>query len=126
MSGTTARIISKLLRTHPKHLGPLTVVVGADLEGLVSAHDQTGLLVLLVLQQPHVTSTALLPLLALTVKLEQLGTHLKGLLLELLVGLGLDLLSQTDHGLEVNLGGFGGIVLVLLKGDISKLQRNFQ
>lgn len=96
-------------------MGPLTVVVGADLEGLVAAHDQTGLLVLLVLQQTHIAGTTLLPLLAFAVKLEQLGAHLEGLLLELLVGLGLHLLGQANNGLEVNIGGLGGLILVLSK-----------
>lgn len=96
---------------------PLTVVVGADLEGLVPAHDQTGLLVLLVLQETDVTSTALLPLLALTVKLEQLGPHLEHLLLELLVGLCLHLLGQANDGLEVDIGGFGGLILGILENN---------
>lgn len=82
----------------------LTVVVGADLEGLITTHDQAGLLVLLVLQETHVTGTTLLPLLGLAVELEQLGAHLEGLLLKLLVVLGLDLLGQVDDGLEVDIG----------------------
>lgn len=90
-------------------------MVGADLEGLIPTHDQTGLLVLLVLQQTHITSTTLLPLLAVTVEFEELGAHLEGLLLELLVGLGLDLLGQADDGLEVDFGGFGSIILGVLK-----------
>lgn len=89
-----------------------TVVVGADLEGLVSPHDQTSLAVLLVLQQSHVTSTTLLPLLALTVELEQLCAHLERLLLELFVGLDLDLLSQVDDGLEMDVRGLGSFILV--------------
>ena len=92
-------------------MATLTVVVGADLEGLVAAHHQAGLLVLLVLEQAHVTSTTLLPLLAITVELEELSTHLEGLLLQLLVGLGLHLLGQADDRLEVNLRGLGGLVL---------------
>lgn len=69
-----------------------------------------------MLQQPHVTGSTLLPLLAVAVELEQLGTHLEGLLLKFLVGLSLNLLGKADHGLKVNLGGLGGIViLVLLK-----------
>lgn len=86
-------------------------MVGADLEGLVSPHDQTSLAVLLVLQQSHITSTTLLPLLAVTVELEQLGAHLERLLLELFVGLGLDLLGQVDNGLEVDVRGFGSFLL---------------
>jgi hypothetical protein len=89
-------------------------VVGADLQGLIPTHDETGLLVLLVLEQTDITSTTLLPLLALAVELEKLGTHLEGLLLELLVGLGLDALGQADDGLEVNFGGFGSIILRVL------------
>ena len=90
-------------------------MVGADLEGLIPAHDQAGLLVLLMLQEADVTGTALLPLLALTVELEQLGAHLEYLLLELLVGLGLHLLGQADDGLEVDVGGLGGLILGVLK-----------
>lgn len=76
----------------------LTVVVGADLEGLVAAHDQAGLQVLLVLQQTDITSTTLLPLLALGVELEELGAHLEHLLLNLLAGLDLhDFLQLLLH-----------------------------
>lgn len=99
-------------------------MVGADLEGLVAAHDQTGLLVLLVLQQTHITGTTLLPLLAFAVELEKLGAHLEGLLLELLVGLGLHLLGQANNGLEVNVGGLGGLILVLSRNVVS--QRSYQ
>lgn len=90
-------------------------MVGADLEGLIPTHDETGLLVLLVLQQTHITSTTLLPLLAVTIELEQLGAHLEGLLLELLVGLCLNLLGQANDGLEVNFGGLRSVILVLNK-----------
>lgn len=103
----------------------LTVVVGADLEGLISAHDEAGLLVLLVLQETDITGTTLLPLLALTVELEKLGTHLEHLLLELLVGLGLDLLGQADDRLEVDIRGFGGLILgVLMKKRCKYSVRN--
>lgn len=94
------------------HLGN-DVVVGTDLEGLVAAHDQSRLAVLLVLEQPDITSAALLPLSALldVDELEQLGTHLEKLLLRLLVGLGLNLLGQLDDGLEVDILGLRGLVL---------------
>jgi hypothetical protein len=90
----------------------LTVVVGADLQGLITAHDEAGLVVLLVLEQTDITGTTLLPLLGLAVELEELGAHLEGLLLELLVGLGLDLLGQVDHGLEVDVRGLGNLLLL--------------
>lgn len=93
------------------HLGH-DVVVGADLEGLVSAHDESGLAVLLVLEQADVAGAALLPLAALLDELEELGAHLEGLLLGLLVGLGLDLLGQLDDGLEVDILGLGGLLLL--------------
>lgn len=86
-------------------------MVSTDLEGLVQTHDQPGLLVLAVLQQPHVTSATLLPLLAIPVKSEQLSAHLKGLLLEFFVGLGINFLRQADDGLEVDFGGFGSFLL---------------
>ena len=88
-------------------------MVGADLEGLVPTHNQPGLLVLVVPQKSHITSSTLLRLLAITVESEQLGAHLEGLLLGFFVGLGLDLLRQADDGLEVDLGGFGSLLLVL-------------
>ena len=40
----------------------LTGVVGADLEGLVAAHDEANLLGLLVSEETDVASTAFLPL----------------------------------------------------------------
>ena len=87
-------------------------MVGADLEGLVSAHDKSGLAVLLVLQQTNIASTSLLPLAALLDELEKLGSHLEHLLLGLLVGLGLDLLGQLDNGLEVNILRLRGSILL--------------
>jgi hypothetical protein len=78
-------------------------VVSADLKGLVSAHDQASLAILLVLEQSNVAGTTLLPLLAVTVESEQLGAHLEGLLLEFLVGLDLDSLGKADNGLKVNI-----------------------
>lgn len=90
----------------------LTVVVSADLEGLVTAHHQAGLVVLGVPQQSHVTGTTLLPLLAGGVESEQLSAHLEALLLEFFVGLGLDFLGEADDGLEVNFGGFGSFLLL--------------
>ena len=86
-------------------------MVGADLEGLVSAHDQPGLAVLLVLQETDVASTPLLPLAGLALEDEELGAHLEHLLLGLLVGLDLDLLGQADDGLEVDVLRLGGLLL---------------
>jgi hypothetical protein len=86
-------------------------VVGADLEGLIAAHDEASLLVLLVLQQADVTGTTLLPLFRLAVELEELGAHLESLLLKLLVGLGLNLLGQANNGLEVDVGGLLDFIL---------------
>ena len=90
-------------------------MVGADLEGLVPAHDEASLMVLLVLKQPDITSTTFLPLLTLAVELEQLGAHLKHLLLQLFVGLGLHLLGQADHGLKVDVRGFRGLIILLIE-----------
>lgn len=87
-----------------------TVVVGADLEGLVATHDQTGLAVLLVLEQADVTGSTLLPLLRALLEDKELGAHLEELLLGLLVCLGLDPLGQADHGLEVDVIGLGGLI----------------
>lgn len=88
-------------------------MVGADLEGLVAAHDQAGLAVIAMLEQTHVAGTALLPLARVGNVPEELGAHLEDLLLRLLVGLGLDLLRQVDDGLEVNVLGLGGLLVLL-------------
>lgn len=83
-------------------MGIVTVVVGADLQGLVSSHYQSCLLVFLVLQESHVTSTTLLPLSAITIELEELGAHLEGLFLSFLVGLGVNLLCEADNWFEMH------------------------
>ena len=95
-------------------------MVGADLEGLVSPHDEASLAVLLVLEESDIASSPLLPLPALAVELEQLGPHLEGLLLGLLVGLGVDLLGKVHNGLEVNIGLLL-LGLVVILGALSGL-----
>lgn len=97
-------------------------MVGADLERLLSSHNQADLVVLLVLEKSDITSSSLLPLagggggiLAILLdgldELEQLGAHLEELLLRLLVGLDVDLLGQLDDGLEVDILALGGLLL---------------
>jgi hypothetical protein len=78
-------------------------VVGANLQSLISSHDQSRLAILLVLQESNITSSALLPLVRLLVELEELCAHLENLLLKLLIGLDLNLLSETDDWLEVDI-----------------------
>jgi hypothetical protein len=107
MSGTTTTVSLVYKKSEKRGERKHTVVVGAHLESLISAHNQASLLVLLVLQQADVASTTLLPLARLAVKLEQLSTHLKHLLFQLLVGLGLDLLGEVDDGLEFDFRRLG-------------------
>ena len=64
-----------------------------------------------MLQQPHIPRSTFLPLPTLTIEFEQLGAHLKCLLLSLLICLGLYLFSQVYDGLEVNVWRIGGIIL---------------
>lgn len=78
-------------------------MVGANLQSLISSHDQSRLAILLVLQESNITSSALLPLVRLLVELEELCAHLENLLLKLLIGLDLNLLSETDDWLEVDI-----------------------
>jgi len=92
-------------------------VVGADLQSLISSHNQSRLAILLVLQQPNITSSTLLPLVGLTNELEEFCAHLESLLLELLVCLNIDFLGEADDWLEMNILGLGcfllyGILLV--------------
>jgi len=90
-----------------------TVVVGADLERLVSAHHQPGLAVLTMLEQPDIARTALLPLPRVLVEFEQLGSHLECLLLQLLVRLGIHLFRQAYDWLEVGIRLFFVCLVVL-------------
>ena len=87
-------------------------MISADLQSLISAHNQSSLAILLMLQQSNITCAALLPLVGLTNELEELCAHLEGLLFELLVGLDVDFLSEANDGLEVNVLGFWGFVLL--------------
>lgn len=88
-------------------------MVGANLERLVSAHDETSPAVLLVLEKSDLTGSALLPLSAVTVETEELGAHLEGGLLRLLVGPGVDFLGEVDDGLEVYVYLLLGVVILL-------------
>lgn len=85
-------------------------MVGADLEGLVTPHHHTNQLGLLVLQQPQITGTPLLPFVGIRHESEQLGPHLEDDILVLLVGADVDLFSQLDDGLVVRV-----VVFVLWK-----------
>src|SRR5205085_1492372 len=68
-------------RTVNPHIGGVlhTVVVCADLQRLVSSHYQACLVVVLMLQQPHITCSALFPFPRLTVELEEFRMHLESL-----------------------------------------------
>jgi hypothetical protein len=108
ISGTTAHTCQSfgtLRRELDRRIkeNQLTVVVCADLEGLVSAHDQAGLAVLAVLEQADVAGAALLPLADLLDIPEKLGAHLEELPLRFLVGFDLDLLGQADDRPEMDI-----------------------
>lgn len=97
-------------------------MVGANLEGLISAHNQTCLAVLPVLEEPHITGTTLLPLVGVADELEELRAHLESLLLNLLAGLDVDLVGEMDDGLEVNVLRLWCLVL-LKSGKLMPLVR---
>jgi hypothetical protein len=88
-------------------------VVGADLECLVTAHNESRLAGFLVFEETNVTSTTLLPLVRLLDELEKLGAHLEELLLRLLVGLHFNLLGQADNRLKVDILRLRCLVLQL-------------
>jgi hypothetical protein len=96
-------------------------VVRADLECLVSAHDEASLAVLRVLQETNISGAALLPLAALLDELEELGSHLEYLFLGFLVGLGLDLFGKLDDGLEVHIFRLGRLIILREKIRVSFL-----
>lgn len=89
----------------------LTVVIRTNFQGLIPPHNQSGLLVLPMLQQPHIPRSTLFPLPAFTIELEQFSAHLKSMLLSLLIRLRLHLFGQMHDGLKVDIWGLGGIVL---------------
>lgn len=64
-----------------------------------------------MLEQANVACATLLPFLILLLEDKELGAHLEELLLRLLVGLGLDLLSQADDRLEVDVFGLRLLIL---------------
>jgi hypothetical protein len=76
-------------------------VVGTDLQSLITPHHNPDQLGLLVLQQPQITRTPLLPLVGIRHESEQLGTHLEDDILVLLVGADVDFFGQLDDGLVV-------------------------
>ena len=78
-------------------------MVGANLQRLVSSHNQSCLAILLVLQESNITSTTLLPLIGILVELKELCAHLENLLLKLLIGLNLNFLGETNDWLEVDI-----------------------
>lgn len=93
-------------------------MVGANLERLVTAHDKAHLLVLLVLEQAHITRATLFPFFRILVKTEELGAadcqqilasdvHLKLHVLVFLVCLHFNLVLELDHRVEL------GVVLSL-------------
>ena len=91
ISGVTVASVSRLIvadrRIH-------TIVVGADLEGLFSSHDQPSLVVLLVLEETYITSASFLPFLValfILVYLVKFGTHFEDHFLRFFVRLGIDL-----------------------------------
>lgn len=81
----------------------LTQVVGTDFESLITPHDNSDQLCLLVLQQPQIPGTSLLPLVGIGNESEQLGSHLEDDILVFLVGADVDLFSQLDDGLVVRI-----------------------
>jgi hypothetical protein len=86
-------------------------VVRADLQSLVPPHDQSGLMVLPVLQQSDVSSSTLLPLPRVTVESKQLGSHLESDFLLLFVGLDFDLFGKVDDRGELDIDFLLGVLL---------------
>lgn len=87
-------------------------MVGADLESLVSSHDQSCLAILFVPEQSNISSASFLPFFRLAIKLEQLGPHFESLLLGLFVGLCVHFLGQSNDGFKLDVDFlFIGLVL---------------
>ena len=94
-------------------------MVSADLERLVSPHDQSGAAILLVLEESDLTGSTLLPLPAVAIEAEQLGAHLECGLLGLLVGLGVDSLGKVNDRLKVYVDLLLGVCSFFVALDIS-------
>ena len=78
-------------------------MIRADLQSLVSPHNQSSLPIILMLQKSHISSPTLLPLVGFLVELEELRAHLECLLFEFLIGLNFDLLSKTNDRFEMDI-----------------------
>lgn len=81
-------------------------MVGADLEGLVSSHDQTDFAILLMFQQAKRASTTFFPFafsFGVLGEFEHLAPHVENLFLGFFVGHSLDLLGELVHRLEVDI-----------------------
>lgn len=100
-------------------------MVCADLKRLISPHHQPCLLVLAVLQKPHITSAALFPLSAVTVKAEELCAHLEDLLLLLLVCLDVNLLRKVDNGFKVHINFTFRVPLLIKSATIANENRAY-
>lgn len=81
----------------------LTVMIRADLQRLITSHDQSRLSILLVLQQPHVSSTTFLPLTRFSIEPEEFGTHLEDLFLHLFIGFDFNLFRETIDRFEMDI-----------------------
>ena len=88
-----------------------TIMICTDLQRLVPPHDEPSLMILLMLQQPHIPRPTFLPLPTIAVEFEKFRAHLESLLFEFFVGFGFDFFSQVDYGFEVDFWGFWCVVL---------------
>jgi hypothetical protein len=97
-------------------------VVRADFECLIPPHDQSCLLVFLVLEQSNVPGTSFFPFPSVSVELEKLRSHLEGLIFGLFVSFGLDFLGKVDDGLKMHIFGLLDFLVVSVQSAFGTIE----
>lgn len=81
-------------------------MIRANLQRLISPHNQAGLLVFLVLKKSDITGPTLFPFPGTTVEFKELRTHLKCLFFQFLIRLDFDFFGKMYDGLKVDVRFF--------------------
>lgn len=77
-------------------------MISAHLKRLISSHDKSGLSTCLMLEELDISGSTFLPFTSITIKSEELSSHLELLLLFLLVGLNVDFLGKMYDRFKIH------------------------
>lgn len=105
ISGTTMITLASSPRHSISPTGEAhTIVIRANLQSLIPPHNQPCLLILPMLEQPHIPCATLLPLPRITVEFEKLSAHFERLFLLLFICSCLDFLRKMHNRRKLNIG----------------------